>query len=78
MKLLNFGFIFMVNATQWQPLSEIPYHMTHMGHNHVGKAYFGKAFAIGNEEKKNSKVVKVRTNYGSDTKMAYTVLVTAI
>ena len=70
----------MVNAIQWQPLSELPYHMAHMGHNHVGKAYFGNAFAIGNEEKKKSKVVKVRTNDKSDTKnglyRSYTVLVT--
>ena len=75
MKLLNFTFIFMVNATQWQPLSQLPYHMAHMGHNHIGKAYFGKAFAIENE--KNNKATMSRSEQMADLvqKMAYTKMI---
>ena len=69
MKLLNFAFIFMVNAMQWQPLIEID------DESHVGKAYFGKAFAIENE--KNNKATMSRSEQMADLvqKMAYTKMI---
>ena len=72
MNLLNLGFIFMVNATQWQPLSELPYYMAHMGHNHAGKAYFGKAFATGKKKRKKAKLSRSEQMTDLIQKMAYT------
>ena len=69
MKLLNFAFIVIVNAMQWQPLIEID------DESHVGKAYFGKAFAIENE--KNNKATMSRSEQMADLvqKMAYTKMI---
>ena len=43
----------MVHAAQWQPMGESPSHISHNHEeNNVGKAYFGRAFAIEDEQKK--------------------------
>ena len=74
MKLLNFSFIFMVNATQWQSrfYGESP---PHTGQAYVGKAYFGKAFAIENEEKKKASLPRPEQMADLVQKMAYTKMI---
>ena len=72
MKLLNLFLIFMVNAAQWQPLGESPSHMSHNhDENNVGKAYFGRAFAIEDEQKKKAMLSRPEQTAELIQKLAY-------
>ena len=72
MKLLNLFLSFMVNAAQWQPLGDSPSHMSHYNdENNVGKAYFGRAFAIEDEQKKKATLTRPEQTAELIQKLAY-------
>ena len=72
MNLLNICLIFIVNAAQWQPLNESPSHMSHHhDDNDVGKAYFGRAFAIEDEQRKKTTLSRPQKMADLLQKLAY-------
>ena len=72
MKLLNLFLIFIVNAAQWQPLGDSPSHVSHNhDENNVGKAYFGRAFAIEDDQKKKATLTRPEQTAELIQKLAY-------